>query len=66
LQASNQGLWEKLLSLCDKHEVEFKWVRAHNGNIENERCDQLSYAAANEDNLLDDFGYYQILKPQNT
>ena len=47
-KASNQDLWEILLSLCDKHKVEFHWVRAHNGNKENERCDELSYEAAKE------------------
>lgn len=44
--ALNQELWDELLSLCEKHEVTFKWVRGHNGNPENERCDKLAVTEA--------------------
>lgn len=44
--ALNKELWEKLLSLIDKHKVKFVWVRGHNGHPENERCDALAVAAA--------------------
>lgn len=40
--ALNPDLWEKLLSLLEKHEVSFIWVRGHNGHDYNERCDKLA------------------------
>jgi len=56
-KAMNPDLWGKLLDLCDKHEVEFSWVRGHSGNIENERCDKLAVAASQEVDLPLDIGY---------
>lgn len=43
-KALNVDLWERLLPLLDKHEVEFVWVRGHRGHPENERCDRLAVA----------------------
>jgi len=57
VKALNSDLWEKLLALCEKHEVEFIWVRGHAGNAENERCDELSYAALKMEGLPEDEGY---------
>ena len=48
--ALNPELWDRLLSLCDKHEVEFVWVKGHAGHPENERCDQLATAFADSFN----------------
>jgi len=45
-RAINPDLWERLLSLVDKHEVRFKWVRGHAGHAENERADELARTAA--------------------
>ncbi|NWG13849.1 MAG: ribonuclease HI [Acidobacteria bacterium] len=45
-RAINPDLWERLLSLMDKHEVRFSWVRGHVGNPENERADELAREAA--------------------
>lgn len=44
--ALNPDLWERLLNLCDKHEVAFTWVKGHAQNEFNNRCDQLAVAAA--------------------
>lgn len=44
--ARNADLWEELLALCQTHRVRFCWVRGHAGDRENERCDELSVAAA--------------------
>src|SRR5262249_13332731 len=44
--AVNPDLWERLLNLCARHDVTFEWVRGHAGDPENERCDELSVAAA--------------------
>ncbi|MDR1805652.1 MAG: ribonuclease HI [Clostridium sp.] len=43
--ALNPELWERLLELCELHEVEFIWVRGHAGHPENERCDSLAVRA---------------------
>ena len=40
--ALNPDLWDKLLTLCQTHAVNFVWVRGHNGHPENERCDELA------------------------
>ncbi len=54
-RAINVDLWDKMLSLCEKHKISFIWVRGHAGHPENERCDALSVAAAkNKDLLIDE------------
>ncbi len=40
--ALNVDLWDELLSLLQKHTVEFIWVKGHAGHPENERCDTLA------------------------
>ncbi len=55
--AENSDLWEQLLSQCERHRVEFVWVRGHAGNPENERCDELATAAAQGACLSEDRGY---------
>ncbi|MBB03186.1 MAG: ribonuclease HI [Planctomyces sp.] len=56
-RAKNQDLWERLLSVYEKHDVEFVWVKGHAGIDDNERCDQLAEAALNQTDLPDDVGY---------
>ena len=56
-KALNPDLWERLITLCDSHEVEFKWIRGHAGDIENERCDSLAIQAAQQSTLIVDEGY---------
>jgi ribonuclease HI len=55
--AKNPDLWQELLDLCKIHDVEFIWVKAHAGILENERCDRLAVAAAYGSNLITDRGY---------
>jgi ribonuclease HI len=38
----NRDLWERLLNLSNKHEIEWEWIRGHDGYPENERCDKLA------------------------
>ncbi|MBO5789027.1 MAG: ribonuclease HI [Clostridia bacterium] len=45
-KAKNPDLWERVLSLCEEHEVTFHWVRGHDGHSYNERCDVLATTAA--------------------
>ena len=42
--ALNVDLWEQLLSLLEKHEVHYHWVKGHAENDKNNRCDQLAVA----------------------
>lgn len=42
----NVDLWQELLPLLARHEVNFEWVRGHNEHPENERCDVLARAEA--------------------
>lgn len=53
----NVDLWKRLVPLCELHQVEFRWVKGHAGNVENERCDQLSEAALRVPNPPVDEGY---------
>ncbi|MGC4033331.1 MAG: ribonuclease HI [Tepidisphaeraceae bacterium] len=41
----NQDLWEKLLVLTATHHIEWKWVRGHSVDVDNNRCDELAVAA---------------------
>ena len=45
-QAANPDLWDRLLKLCDAHEITWVWVKGHAGHAYNERCDRLAVAAA--------------------
>jgi ribonuclease HI len=45
---ANRDLWERLLELAGQHQVEWHWVRGHDGHAENERCDALARAAIEE------------------
>ena len=56
-KALNPDLWERLLQLCERHEVEFRWVKGHAGDSENLRCDELAVQAAEQPNLPCDKGY---------
>jgi ribonuclease HI len=55
--AVNTDLWERLLGLCERHQVEFKWLRGHNRQVENEQCDSMAHAAAQGMALPPDPGY---------
>lgn len=56
-KAVNPDLWQRLLEVCKKHEVKFRWVKGHAGNLENERCDYLANTTAMQKNLPGDEGY---------
>jgi ribonuclease HI len=56
-KAVNPDLWERLLRLCEYHEVQFNWVKGHATIRENTRCDELAVKAAQQPNLPRDGGY---------
>jgi len=47
-QVINQDLWQRLLDLSRRHEIQWEWIKGHNEHAENERCDRLArYAIRN-------------------
>ena len=44
----NDDLWKELCTQLEIHNVEFVWVRGHDGHSYNERCDALAVAAAEQ------------------
>ena len=42
--ALNPDLWERLLALCDRHDMRYHWVKGHADNPKNNRCDELAVA----------------------
>lgn len=53
----NADLWKKVLPLLARHEVAFTWLRGHDGDTENERCDELAREYAARKDLPPDPGY---------
>lgn len=60
--ALNPDLWERLLKAAEPHQVEWRWVKAHVGIADNERCDQLAGAALKRSSLPADGGYEASLQ----
>ena len=44
-KVKNQDLWEQLDVAASNHQVAWHWVKAHNGNLLNERVDALARQA---------------------
>jgi ribonuclease HI len=42
----NADLWHELIEACHRHKMSWKWVRGHDGHVENERADKLASDAA--------------------
>jgi ribonuclease HI len=53
----NVDLWKRFIPLYSKHNIQFKWVKGHAGDPENERCDYLAVKSVEDRNMLDDHGY---------
>ncbi|MBC7783188.1 MAG: ribonuclease HI [Burkholderiales bacterium] len=41
----NQDLWLKLLKAAEKHRIVWMWIRGHNVDVNNNRCDELAVEA---------------------
>lgn len=41
----NVDLWQRMEKAAETHELEWEWVRGHQGHAENERADDLAVAA---------------------
>jgi ribonuclease HI len=55
----NKDLWLRYLNVAQKHKIKFVWVKGHDGNVYNERCDRLAVQAAESANLMEDLWYVQ-------
>ena len=42
----NAELWQALIAACERHRIEWEWVKGHAGHPENERADRLASDAA--------------------
>ena len=39
---ANVDLWQALDAACAPHQIEWRWVRGHSGDVDNERADALA------------------------
>jgi len=46
-RVKNQDLWRRLLTLIEKHDVRWHWVRGHDIDALNQRVDRLAHEAVN-------------------
>ena len=53
----NPDLWLRFLKIYNKHVIKFIWVKGHNNNPLNERCDYLAVEASKNLNLGTDIEY---------
>ena len=54
----NKDLWMRFLQVYKLHKIKFQWIKGHAGHPENERCDRLAVAAAQQrDKLLIDTAF---------
>lgn len=54
-EVKNIDLWLELITLISKHRYTLNWVKGHNGDEYNERCDALANESLNGDLLCDEF-----------
>ncbi len=56
-RVKNVDLWKRLTQAVSPHEIDWQWVRGHDGHEENERCDTLASEAALAENREVDEGF---------
>lgn len=61
----NPDLWIRFIHVYKKHSVSFVWVKGHNNNKENERCDFLAVQAAESKALEVDKWYENTVSNKN-
>ena len=62
----NPDLWLRFYKIYLKHKVKFVWIKGHNDNKENERCDVLAVNASNTKDLLIDEFYEKWINDNKT
>jgi ribonuclease HI len=53
----NPDLWIRFLEVYRRHHVTLIWIKGHNNDPENDRCDALAVAASRGPGLMEDTGY---------
>ncbi|PYE31183.1 RNase HI [Idiomarina fontislapidosi] len=53
----NVDLWQQLDQAIARHNVTWEWVKGHAGHPQNERCDELARAAAEQNPTSVDAGF---------
>ena len=53
----NKDLWTRYHTLSQEHDIRFQWVKGHDSNPYNNRCDELATNAADGHHLLEDDVY---------
>ena len=56
----NEDLWRQYLQLHEAYRPRFIWIKGHAGHPQNERCDQLAVAAAEDGDLAIDTVYESL------
>lgn len=59
---ANRDLWEKVIFLTSKLQLNPIWVRGHDGHPENEECDEMAVAAYTNGPYETDHEYAQLEK----
>ena len=54
---TNNDLWRQIDRAAAGHKLELRWIRGHNGEQHNERCDELASKAMFSGELIVDDGY---------
>ena len=44
----NDDIWKRLVEIASSRKIQWSWVEAHAGQVENERCDALANRAIDE------------------
>ena len=62
----NPDLWKRFLRIYKEHNVRFVWIKGHDNNVENERCDKLAVAAAEAEKYHDVDREYERSREQGS
>jgi ribonuclease HI len=58
----NVDLWIKILNLAERHKITWVWVKGHDENVFNNRCDKLAQEAINKQPLQEDLGFIPVMR----
>lgn len=56
-KTKNPDLWIRYLEAAKNHQVRFVWIKGHNHDPFNEKCDEMAVQASNQPDLEIDNGY---------
>tara|TARA_B100000989_G_C19452456_1_gene432411 strand:+ start:182 stop:673 length:492 start_codon:yes stop_codon:yes gene_type:complete len=65
INKKNPDLWSRFLKIYSKHKVKFFWIKGHDNNQGNERCDFLAVQASKRQKLIEDLNYEKSINNRN-